>query len=456
MTWYRRHRTDVLLVVVVLLVAAPVVQFMGAQQASRWALTAAVWDDHTISIDRFSELLDVDAAASGGRLYSDKAPGQPFLAVPAYALYRAVGGEPAAAERKTGHLGLWWVSLWSAAVPAAALAVLMRRLAAEVAPRWAPAAALSLALGTLLLPFATVLFSHVLAALLGLVAFLLLRPRDASPPRLALAGLTVGVGVLVEYTVALVAVVLFAVTVVRHRRGAVAFAAGGLVAAALLAAYLDAAFGGPFQVSYRHSVTFGEYHREGLVGVRLPDLAMLVRVLLGERGLFVLTPIVLAGAVGAVALVRRQGRTPARLAGGVGLALLAAFVLLQAGWLNPTGGASPGPRYVVPALPFLAPGVALAFARRPRVTIAAALVGVATMTLATFTAPLVARDAVAFPVWLARLADGNSVDTLLTLRFGASAVLVPLAAAAALAWRLLAVPVTAPSRAQDLHDAVHT
>ena len=83
-----------LLAVVVLLVTAPVLQPLMAQQASRYALTAALWDGQTITVDAYDHLLSVDRAERDGRVYSDKAPGQPLLAVPAYAAYRALGGHP--------------------------------------------------------------------------------------------------------------------------------------------------------------------------------------------------------------------------------------------------------------------------------------------------------------------------------------------------------------------------
>jgi len=69
-------------------------------------------------------------------------------------------------------------------------------------------AARTLGAGTLVLPFATVLFSHVLAALLGFAAYaVLLRERDG-PPRLvmvAAGGVPAGLAVATEYPLALVA-----------------------------------------------------------------------------------------------------------------------------------------------------------------------------------------------------------------------------------------------------------
>ena len=435
--WYARHRSDIWVALIVLLVTAPVVQYMMAQQESRWALTAAVWDQRTFSIDDYEHIIGVDRAVKDGHLYSDKAPGQPLLAVPAYALYRAVGGEPGTFKREIGNLGLWWVSLWTVAIPAAMLAVLMRRFAAQASPRWATAAALSLALGTLLLPFSTVLFAHVLSALCGLGAFLAVQPRSASPARLAAGGLLAGCAVLAEYTLAMLVVVLGVIVAARHGRRVVAYLAGGAPAALALLAYNAVVFGGPLEFSYRYSAGFGEAHAQGILGVRLPDPEMLARITFGERGLFLLTPVVLAGVAGGVLLARRRS-TELRFVGTVGLLVFGLFLLIQAGWSNATGGASPGPRYVVPGLPFLAAGVAAAYERKPLLVGVASVIGVLTMGLATFTLPLAQpTERFALGHWIWRVGEGRIMDTLLTMRLGDWTILAQVVLAAGLAAWLL-------------------
>ncbi len=190
-----------------LVIVGPVVQKDAAQQASRYALTAAVVEEHTFVLDDYVQVLGVDRAFYEGHTYSDKAPGQPLLAVPFYALYRWVGGEQGPMLRVEGNLGLWWLTFWFAALPAAGLAVLMYRAALRVAPDGALPAALGMALTTMLLPFSTLLFGHVLAAFLGFWAFLLVS-KDPSSRRVLLAGGLMGLAVTVEYTMAILALVL--------------------------------------------------------------------------------------------------------------------------------------------------------------------------------------------------------------------------------------------------------
>ena len=437
--WYGRNRADVLLAAVVLVLVGPVVQLVQAHQASRLALSAALVEQRTIVIDRYEETLGVDFAEREGHLLSDKAPGQPFLAAPVYAVGRALGLESAARERPIGNRTMWWVSLWSSAVPGAVLAVLLRRAALRVAPPLAATAgALAVATGSMLLPFSSLLFGHVLAALLGFATYLLARDPRASAQRLVAAGVVGGAAVRVEYTGAIVVGVVGVLALLRHRDRVAWFVAGGVPAAVLLGAYNAAAWGSPFRFSYRFSGSFGDVHATGLFGARIPSPATTFEVLVGERGLLTLTPVVLVGLVGSVLLVRRGGR--AREHGAVALVVFALYALLQSGWVNPTGGASPGPRYVVPALPFLVFGVAEAFRRRPGLATTGAALGVVPMLLATFTNPLAQpteRWAVGHWVW--RLFHDRRADTLLTLPFGDWLLLVQLALAAALAVRLLLV-----------------
>ncbi|MGI9015971.1 MAG: hypothetical protein ACR2HR_02510 [Euzebya sp.] len=416
--WARAWRTELVLAALILVVAGPIVQVLQAHQASRLVFTAAIWDDSTVVIDDYEPILGVDFAERAGHLYSDKAPGQPFLAAPFYGLARSLGASaPDVADPQRNFFDnytLWWTSLWSATIPLAALSVMMRRFVLRVVgdPRAATAAAVSVALGTLLLPFATVLFSHVLAATLCFGAYLAGRDPDAPAARLAAAGLLGGLAVVTEYTTGIVVLVLGVVIVARHGWRVIAYLAGGLPAAAVLAVYNTVAWGSPTDFSYDYSASFSDFHAQGLFGIRLPSPSLTAQVLFGERGLFTLTPIVLVGVIG---LVQLAGRRRTREVGVVGLVVFAGFVAIQGGWFSVTAGASPGPRYVVAAIPFVAVGVAQIWRRSPWTVLVAAAWGALWMLLAIFTNPLAQpTESYAAGHWVYKALGGGLGRTLLT------------------------------------------
>src|SRR6185437_12405271 len=97
------------------------------------------------------------------------------------------------------------------ALPGLLLLLLVWRVAERFEPGFGAAAAVSLGLGTMILPLSTLLFSHVFTAFLGFGAFaLMLRERDGppSPSLLAIAGLAMGYAVASEYPLFFVAAVL--------------------------------------------------------------------------------------------------------------------------------------------------------------------------------------------------------------------------------------------------------
>ena len=124
MPWLRRRSTgasQLCLGLLVLVAFGPIVAGDNAQPASRYSLTAALAEHHTVDLGRYARDLGVDRAIYRGHLRSDKAPGQPLLAVPVYLVGRALGAQPATHVHVNGDLGLWWETLWSATIPLAVL-----------------------------------------------------------------------------------------------------------------------------------------------------------------------------------------------------------------------------------------------------------------------------------------------------------------------------------------------
>lgn len=423
-------RVGLWLFLAALALAGPFVQRLTAQPASRYALSAAIVDRGTVSLERYEHALGVDRAEHDGTTYSDKPPGQPVLGAVPYAVHRAVGGEPATRLRVEENLGLWWVTLWSSVVPFAATAVLMWLLARRTHdPGTALVAAVAVAASTLLLPFGTLLYGHVLAGALMLGCWLLASPTGASPARLAAAGAVGGLALSVEYQAALVAVGIGVWALVVHRARALVMAAAALPFAAGVVAYQAVVFGHPLQSPVG---TKGAGSR-GAGMLDPPDVGTFLEVVGGSRGL-VYTPLALVAAVGLVLAVRRGVGRHAVAA----LSVVALFVAVQSGWPNPWGGEMPGPRYVVPALPFLVVGAAEALRRWRVLTLGAAAVGAVTALLATVTDHLVPLPGGAVGVYAGRLVDGEVSATLLTMAVGPAGWVLHAALVAGAGWRLVA------------------
>jgi len=357
--------------------------------------------------------LGVDRAEVVGRVLSDKAPGQPFLAVPIYALGQALGFQPAYELNIQSNLTLWLVTFGTATLPAVLLYHVGRRIASYGGGLSGELAAAAIATGTILLPFSTLLFGHVMAGLAVGAAYLVLRGARGHLG-FALAGLLAGLGVLIEYQTVLAAVVLGAWALRRGRlRGGAAFLLGGLIPATLLGVYNAAAFGSVLGFSYQFSAFPEAVERAApapeIFGWRPIDNLLLVFFSL--RGFAVASPVVLLALLGVVVAIRSKDRREEAIVQlGVFLALLAVPVL----WSNPWGGESPGPRYLAPALVVLTSGLANVWRIRPIAAFVAWSISFASMLAATATDPLSLprSSGRGVDVWLAEAVRGNFMRTV--------------------------------------------
>ncbi len=368
-----------------------------------------------------------DQASFGGHLYSDKAPGVSLLAVPAAELVRLPAPDRWSAS---GDLRLWAVRLATGGIALLGCALLVGRVGEGLAPGWGGAALVTFAAGTLAASLAVGNFDAVPAGALGFGAFLLAWRR-----RPAIAGVAAGLAVLVEYQSALIVAVVALYAALIGRGALLRYALGVVPGLALLGAYDWAAFGSPFHLSYRYvAEQFASEQAGGFFGIHTPRWHAIRIVLVGTRGLLTNAPVLAAAAVG-LALLWRSGR---RMEAGVCAIVVLGFLAIEFGYYDPFGGESPGPRFFIPALPFLAVGLGPAFARRRAATAALALVSVISSTAVLLSWPS-AVDAVSVyhqTVWrelaaltvhgassdLARWLESNVLGWLDVGRLGSAAV----------------------------------
>ena len=424
-------RVAVALVVLVLVTLGPIVAQDTAQPASRYALTAAIVDHHTVSLDRYQGTLGVDHAIYKGEWRSDKAPGQPFIAAPFYALERVFGAEPATHLRESGNLSLWWVTFWSALVPLMVLLVLMIFMCARHQLRYGLVAVVSLGLCTMVLPHSVNLFGHVMCAAFAYGAWFVLDREPVSATRLFAAGALAATAVTIEYEAGIILLVLAGYALVRERGRVLWFVAGTVPLFAFLGWYQARAFGAFWHTpsTYYAGVIGGT--SKG--GYSTPTLHNLVDIFVGRRGLIIGAPIAIVGIVAAVWL----GRTTTgvmRWHAVVGLAVIVPYLILVAGWSGTPILEEPGPRYLIPALPFLAVPVAAMWTRLRSVNFLAAVFGALVAVSATFTFILLGINQSPVRGYAQAIRDGRFVPTLWSMGLGELGVLCYLATVTAAGW----------------------
>jgi hypothetical protein len=321
--------------------------FVSPNEMSRWATAAAVVDAHTFEITPLLPLLGgnafEDASEVDGRVYSNKAPGAAIVGLPAYALARVIAGPPSAATMRITANAM---RLLAATIPLLLLAWTMSRAATRLgaARERIDAAILALLFATPLFAYGLLNFSHALtaAALFGAWVLLFVEPNDYA------AGALIGLATLSEYPCAIAGIVLVACAWRRAPRiiiGALPFAIG-------LAIYDKLLFGSVFALSSgsERNAQFRAMAREGIFGIGMPQIATMARLLFDpSRGLFVFAPILLV----ALATFPRARRAMTRDAFLALILVPIALIVFYAGYPNWHGGWSIGPRYLVPAIPFL-------------------------------------------------------------------------------------------------------
>ena len=404
------RRLAVLLGLALLIVIGPIVGPDSAQPASRYSLTAAFAEHGSVDLGPYRHSLGVDYSVYRGKLRSDKAPGQPLLAVPAYLVGRAFGAESAAHAREFGDLGLWWETLWTSVMPLIALIGLMFLFAERFAPRHAAlTVALVIGLCTMMLPHAVNLYAHDLSALLGFGAWVAIEDAPMSARRAWLGGTLAGMALATEYECGIVLAVLTVYVLFRQRHRIGWFALGAAGPGALLAWYQWRAFGAP----WRTPAAFYNIRS----GYSVPGLHSLVSVLFGNRGVLLGAPIALIGLFGAVWLAV-SGTGAARRHALVALGIAVPYLVLCAGWSGFPLLEYPGLRYLIPALPFFAVPLAALWTRVWRPIIGAALLGGALSIPIAFSFVLFGDAQRVFPELWRRIRAHEFLPTLWSMGFG--------------------------------------
>ena len=382
----------------------------GWNQNSRFDLLRAIVEQHSLQIDSYHENTQ-DKAHFREHYYSDKAPGEVFLAVP-FALavrpvLRAVGVDPRSAR------GEFWLSylatVWTAALPTALAGVCLYFLALRFggSATGASFGVMVLALGTPLWAYASLFWAHALVGACLLFAFAAAVKIGESERDLVLAlavGLAAGWATVTEYPAAPASAVLALLAVSQAwQRGtgarwrvATGIGIGALICAAVLMSYLHAAFGG-FRPSYSYydPNSFSFMQQQGYMGLTYPHPDRLLKILFGcSRGLFFASPVLLAAPLGLWWLWKQKLFSAPALAAS---AIVLYYFLFHASFYWWKAGLTFGPRYAGAAIPLLCLGLAVSWDRASmswrRVMVGFALVSIAlSLMVVSTTSELAMQD----------------------------------------------------------------
>jgi hypothetical protein len=361
-------------------------------QNSRFDLVQAVVVDGTLAIDRYVANTG-DYAYYGGHYYSDKAPGTALLGIPIYALFRALVpyslmehlgtgalqnqavsatlkemGTGLLPEKLYASVGLAFTTLVVIAVPSMLLGLLVYWMAGSfgLTIRQRLVGTLAYCLGTSAFPYANNFVGHQLAAFLLFGAFAALyamRRGFLQRGWLVGVGFLLGYAAITEYPTVLIGAILGLYALLTLGRPIDAFARLALGAVPPLVAlglYDMAVFGTPLPVGYAYSTLWTDAHQTGFMSLTYPHLSALWGITFGvHRGLFFLSPFLLLSVLGYRRLLEMRS---CRAEFWVLLLAPAVFFLFNASSAMWQGGFAVGPRYLVPALPFLALPAALGLA----------------------------------------------------------------------------------------------
>ncbi|MDQ6803157.1 MAG: hypothetical protein M3041_20325 [Acidobacteriota bacterium] len=309
----------------------------GWNQNSQFDLTRAIVERHTLAIDDYASNTG-DVSRAGGHTYSNKAPALSWIAAVPYALLYMMNG---GGSIEAITLNTYMLTLVCVAFPGALIPWMLYRHARKkgfTAP-WSATVALTTALATQLLPYATVFMVPVPSAALLLFA--------ALSPRRALAGFSAGLATAVNYLCA-PALLILAFTHERKLR----YAIGAVAPLAVLAIYQKICFGSFLTSSLSHldprfvtkGAAFGLLH--------LPTLEAIFGISVSAyRGLFYFAPVLIMAIGGAIVWFRDRDD---RLTLAAVVLIFAIFFAINASFNGWEGGFGIGARYLVPTIPLLA------------------------------------------------------------------------------------------------------
>lgn len=325
---------------------------------ARMDLAYSIVFNHELDINEYHENT-VDKALYKGNYYYTGGPGAPFAAAAVLAGYRAATGDSSRSPYNEWPLRLITILLVS--LPAAIFAVLLFRYLIRDGggTKAGFVVATAFAAGTVALPYSALFYPYVPATLLCFLAFVMAVRQagaaQAEPLRIATSGFLISFATICSFEVAplAAAVAVYQLFALGDKRRFAFFALGAVPPAAALLVYNNACFGGPLSFGYFHLVNKGWSNSAGefyAIFTKLSLSRLWGITFEPGRGLFWVCPFLILCMPGFESMFKRR-----ELRGKAALCLIVAvaYLYLNSTFFDVQGGMSPGPKYLIPAIPFM-------------------------------------------------------------------------------------------------------
>jgi hypothetical protein len=318
-------------------------------------LDYAIWANHTLVLGPSNTFLphSVDDFIYNGYYYSALAPGVPLFAFPFVVL----------AFFLDGHFTVYGNAMFLSELFVAITNAVASYLVYKIGRMYFGAStsvflAFAYAFSTISWPFATFFFQSDPSAMFDLLAayfaLKILRGGDRRSWLGVFCGLALSAAFVTDYVNAILVPIILLSLVISLRglkkpflKESIGFVLAICVGVAVIVLYNYLSFGRPFvsseQLYLNSSTPLGDF------GYPL-YLGLLLNLFTPFRGLFFYSPVLVIGVIGYWKMLRERSTKDQ---GFFLLALFLGILLPYSAWYNPFGGLSYGPRFIIPAIPFL-------------------------------------------------------------------------------------------------------
>jgi hypothetical protein len=380
------HKIEIMLFLLLLgMYAYTFPRWADPNQNSRLNMVVAVVEDNTFRIDPYVSNT-VDYAKVGDHYYSDKAPGTAFLGIPVYAVMKVFldlpvmngimdalannaafqatlneEGTGILAQKVRFAIAQVVLAFLFAAVPSAFIGLLIYKFVEAITTVLWIRVAVVLIYGLLtpVFAYAGAFYGHQLSSALifGGFYFAWRYGTQFTVAMAIVSGVFLAFSVVTEYPAALTAGIVFLYLGYRLYQNQNIARLGWVVGSGLLVAagwmlYNNAIFGGPLKLGYEFSELWTDQHGTGFMSLTIPHWSAVWGITFSPfRGLFFYSPVLLLALPGFY-FWWRSGLY--RLEWVVALLSSSVIFLFNAASIMWWGGFAIGPRYLLPALPFMA------------------------------------------------------------------------------------------------------